>query len=63
MLGESWGNSLSELTGTLSKLFDVGMIGFVVNTAVFIVVSKFTKAPESQHVATFKRDSEPPRFY
>lgn len=51
-------NSVKGLTSTLGKLFDTGFCGAVVNTIVFIVVSKFTKRPPESHRDTFARDAE-----
>ena len=40
----------------LSKLFDTGFIGFVVNVTVFVVVSKFTLRLPREHVDAFVTD-------
>ena len=48
--------SVKGLTGTLSGLFDIGFCGFVVNTAVFAIVSQFTKRPSKEHTEAFARD-------
>ncbi|MDA0350112.1 MAG: sodium:solute symporter family protein [Verrucomicrobia bacterium] len=56
--GHGFGNSIRELTGTLSKLFDIGFVGVVVNALVFVIVSKFTEQPAQGHKDAFKRDME-----
>jgi Na+/proline symporter len=40
----------------LSKLFDTGFIGFVVNVIVFAAVSAFTSRLPKEHVEAFVRD-------
>jgi len=43
LLGTDAATSLAGFTGTLSRLFDLGFIGFVVNATVFALVSRFTR--------------------
>lgn len=47
ILGNDAAASLAGFTGTLSRLFDLGFIGFVVNASVFAVVSYYTKPAKS----------------
>lgn len=56
ILGNEIADSLSGLTGTLSRLFDIGFIGVSVNTIVFVIVSKYTQRPFEDHVRSFRRD-------
>ena len=56
LFGEGFGNTFGSITGTLGKLFDIGFIGIVVNSIVFAIVSKFTQAPNSEHIHSFQRD-------
>ncbi|MDE0768548.1 MAG: sodium:solute symporter family protein [Opitutaceae bacterium] len=48
--------SVKGLTGTLSGLFDIGFCGFIVNAAVFAIVSQFTKRPSKERTEAFARD-------
>jgi SSS family solute:Na+ symporter len=56
MFGEGFGNTFGSITGTLGKLFDIGFVGVAVNTLVFVIVSKFTQAPDKEHIQRFQRD-------
>ena len=56
MFGEGFGNTFGSITGTLGKLFDIGFVGVTVNTLVFVIVSKFTQAPDKEHIQRFQRD-------
>ncbi len=56
LFGEGFGNSFASITGTLSKLFDIGFVGATVNTVVFAIVSKFTTPPDKEHIHAFQRD-------
>lgn len=55
ILGDNSFNSLAQLTKTLSGLFDIGFCGFVVNTLVFFLVSRFTEAPSADKVKAFEK--------
>jgi solute:Na+ symporter, SSS family len=59
LLGSEVTNTWSGITGRLSRLFDIGFCGLVVNATVFAVVSKFTAPPAPSHVAAFARDADP----
>ena len=59
MLGSDVTDSWTGVTRQLSSLFDIGFCGLVVNAAVFVGVSRFTKAPSTEHVAAFARDADP----
>ena len=50
------GNPLVETTTTLKGLFDVGMCGILVNTVVFLLVTRFTGKPSAAHREAFARD-------
>lgn len=50
------GSALVSGTGKLKALLDVGFCGMVVNTIVFVVVSRFTTAPDAAHRESFAQD-------
>lgn len=56
ILGAGIADSLSGLTGTLSRLFDIGFIGVSVNAIVFVMVSKYTQRPSEDFIRSFRRD-------
>ncbi|MAM90784.1 MAG: hypothetical protein CMI15_04835 [Opitutaceae bacterium] len=56
IFGEGSFSSLAQLTKVLSGLFDIGFCGFVVNTGVFAIVSKYTPSPSPERVAAFEKD-------
>ena len=56
ILGAGIADSLSGLTGTLSRLFDIGFIGVSVNAIVFVMVSKYTQRPSEDFMRSFRRD-------
>lgn len=56
ILGNGIADSLSGLTGTLSRLFDIGFIGVSVNAIVFVIVSRYTQSPSEDQVRSFRRD-------
>jgi len=56
LLTDSLANSLNEITSTLRRLFDIGFCGVIVNTTVFVIVSRFTKPPSQKHQDAFERD-------
>jgi hypothetical protein len=47
------GSALVSGTGKLKALLDVGFCGMVVNTIVFVVVSRFTTPPDTAHREAF----------
>jgi len=49
-------SALVSGTGKLKALLDVGFCGMVVNTIVFIVVSRFTTQPDAAHREAFAQD-------
>jgi SSS family solute:Na+ symporter len=55
ILGDASFSSLSQLTKTLSGLFDIGFCGFAVNTLVFTIVSRFTTPPSSDKARAFDK--------
>lgn len=58
ILGAEVVSSWAGLTGMLGRLFDIGFCGVVVNTFVFVVVSKFTTPLPPEHIAAFARDAD-----
>ncbi len=52
--------SLTDTTSHLKSLFDVGFCGIVLNTLVFVVVSRFTRKPDPAHTEAFARDLKAP---
>jgi SSS family solute:Na+ symporter len=50
------GSALVSGTGKLKALLDVGFCGMVVNTIVFVVVSRFTTPPDTAHREAFAQD-------
>ena len=54
LLGE--GSLLVSGTSRLKSLFDVGMCGLIINTLVFVLVSRFTRKPDRSHREAFARD-------
>jgi len=58
LLNDTLAAGVQGLTGTLSKLFDIGFCGAVVNTIVFVLVSRFTQSPPKAHREAFRRDAE-----
>ena len=55
LLGHGVGESAAGGAAYLKRLLDVGCVGFIVNCAVFIPVSLFTKKPNAERVAEFAR--------
>jgi len=55
LLGGGAGESVVSTVDYLKKLFDIGFCGFVVNAAVFVLVSAFTKKPDRKRVSEFAR--------
>jgi len=55
LLGSHLPESFTDATGWLKRLFDLGFIGFVVNTVVFVVVSRFTRPLPLEHRQEFAR--------
>lgn len=49
-------DGLSSTTGTLKSLFDIGFCGVVVNTLVFVLVSRFTRPLAPKRVEAFADD-------
>ena len=56
--GDGIASSWTGLTKLLSGLFDIGFCGAVVNTLVFVVVSRFTRPLPAEHIAAFARDAD-----
>ena len=50
------GSALVSCTGKLKALLDVGFCGMVVNTIVFVFVSRFTTPPDTAHREAFAQD-------
>lgn len=55
LLGHGAGSAVAGAAGTLKRLLDIGFCGFVVNAAVFAVVSALTKKPDPRRVAEWAR--------
>jgi Na+/proline symporter len=55
LLGKDLGGNVADTATWLKRLFDIGFCGLVVNTAVFAVVSLFSRKPDPDRVAEFKR--------
>ena len=55
LLGEGLGSDIAGGAAYFKKLFDIGFCGFVVNLPVFVLVSLFTKKPNPERVAEFKK--------
>ena len=49
-------DGLTDTTATLNRMLDVGAMGFIVNAAVMIVVSAFTRRLDPAHVRVFARE-------
>ncbi len=59
LLGSELTDTWTGITGRLSRLFDIGFCGLLVNAMVFAVVSRFTAPPSPERVAAFARDADP----
>ncbi|MBN2377610.1 MAG: sodium:solute symporter family protein [Sedimentisphaerales bacterium] len=55
LLGRGLGSDIAGGAAYFKKLFDIGFCGFVVNLPVFVLVSLFTKKPNPDRVAEFKK--------
>lgn len=55
LLGKGIGHDINNAATYMKKLFDIGFCGFVLNAAVFVIVSAFTKKTNPQRVAEFKQ--------
>lgn len=55
MLLGATGITIADTAAHLKRLFDIGFCGFVVNAAVFVIVSAVTRRPDPAHVSEFAR--------
>ena len=56
LAGKTAESVISEVTGPMQALFDIGFCGLLVNVAVFVVVSRLTKPLAPEHVKSFEND-------
>jgi Na+/proline symporter len=55
LFGHGLGDEVSDFASWLKRLFDIGFCGLAANTAVFVLVSLFTRKPDPKRVTEFKQ--------